>query len=77
MSRCLQDALKQHSARQLRLAFLLHSWNATLDYSVNTMSEAIQVEKSFNVSNICACGLIKSAGLCVKGILSNCERFSS
>ena len=47
----LQEALKQYSARQLRLAFLLHSWHATLDYSKNTMSEAIQVEKSFNVSS--------------------------
>lgn len=48
-----QEALKQYSARQLRLAFLLHSWHATLDYSKNTMSEAIQVEKSFNVSTYC------------------------
>jgi len=46
----IQDALKKHSARQLRLAFLLHSWQDTLDYSDNTMNMAIQYEKFLNVS---------------------------
>ena len=45
-----QEALTQHSARQLRLAFLMHSWNATLDYGQNTMAEAKQLEKTFQVS---------------------------
>ncbi|XP_029666418.1 cysteine--tRNA ligase, cytoplasmic [Formica exsecta] len=44
----IQDALKKHSARQLRLAFLLHSWKDTLDYSDNTMSMAVQYEKFLN-----------------------------
>ncbi|XP_015186917.1 PREDICTED: cysteine--tRNA ligase, cytoplasmic [Polistes dominula] len=44
----IQDALKKHSARQLRLAFLLHSWKDTLDYSENTMNMAIQYEKFLN-----------------------------
>ncbi|XP_053995606.1 cysteine--tRNA ligase, cytoplasmic [Hylaeus anthracinus] len=44
----IQDALKKHSARQLRLAFLLHSWKDTLDYSENTMSMAVQYEKFLN-----------------------------
>ncbi|XP_043497028.1 cysteine--tRNA ligase, cytoplasmic [Polistes fuscatus] len=44
----IQDALKKHSARQLRLAFLLHSWKDTLDYSENTMHMAIQYEKFLN-----------------------------
>ncbi|CAK9804730.1 Cysteine--tRNA ligase, cytoplasmic [Anthophora plagiata] len=44
----IQDALKKHSARQLRLAFLLHSWKDTLDYSDNTMNMAIQYEKFLN-----------------------------
>ncbi|XP_049637157.1 cysteine--tRNA ligase, cytoplasmic isoform X2 [Suncus etruscus] len=44
----IQDALKQHSARQLRLAFLLHSWKDTLDYSANTMESALQYEKFLN-----------------------------
>ena len=45
----LQEALHRYTACQLRLAFLLHSWNSTLDYSVNTMKEAEQAEKLFNV----------------------------
>nr|XP_045010665.1 cysteine--tRNA ligase, cytoplasmic isoform X2 [Jaculus jaculus] len=41
----IKDALKKHSARQLRLAFLMHSWKDTLDYSSNTMESALQYEK--------------------------------
>lgn len=37
-------------ARQLRLAFLMHSWKDTLDYSSNTMESALQYEKFMNVS---------------------------
>ncbi|KAF6332655.1 hypothetical protein mRhiFer1_002118 [Rhinolophus ferrumequinum] len=44
----IKDALKQHSARQLRLAFLMHSWKDTLDYSSNTMESALQFEKFMN-----------------------------
>ncbi|XP_076179076.1 cysteine--tRNA ligase, cytoplasmic isoform X2 [Ptiloglossa arizonensis] len=44
----IKDALKKHSARQLRLAFLLHSWKDTLDYSDNTMNMVIQYEKFLN-----------------------------
>lgn len=44
----IQEALKKHSARQLRLAFLLHSWKDTLDYSENTMNIAMQYEKFLN-----------------------------
>ncbi|KAM9221256.1 cysteine--tRNA ligase, cytoplasmic [Dugong dugon] len=44
----IQDALKKHSARQLRLAFLMHSWKDTLDYSSNTMESALQYEKFMN-----------------------------
>nr|XP_012381323.2 cysteine--tRNA ligase, cytoplasmic isoform X2 [Dasypus novemcinctus] len=41
----IKDALQRHSARQLRLAFLLHSWRDTLDYSSNTMECALQYER--------------------------------
>uniref|UniRef100_A0A672MTQ9 Cysteine--tRNA ligase, cytoplasmic n=1 Tax=Sinocyclocheilus grahami TaxID=75366 RepID=A0A672MTQ9_SINGR len=34
--------------RQLRLAFLMHSWKDTLDYSNNTMESAIQYERFIN-----------------------------
>jgi cysteinyl-tRNA synthetase len=44
----IKQALEKHSARQLRLAFLLHSWSATLDYSEATMREAQHYEKMFN-----------------------------
>lgn len=41
----IQQALVKNSATQLRLAFLLHSWKDTLDYSENTMEMAVQFEK--------------------------------
>lgn len=44
--------LKLLIARQLRLAFLMHSWKDTLDYSNNTMESAIQYEKFMNVSKL-------------------------
>lgn len=51
----IKEALKRHSASQLRLAFLLHQWNATLDYSENTMLEAVQFEKTLNVRSYDYC----------------------
>lgn len=44
----IKEALKQHTATQIRFAFLLHSWKDTLDYGVNTMDIAIQFEKTLN-----------------------------
>lgn len=44
----IQQALKKNTATQLRLAFLLHSWKDTLDYSENTMEMAVQYEKFLN-----------------------------
>ncbi|XP_068116762.1 cysteine--tRNA ligase, cytoplasmic isoform X1 [Hyperolius riggenbachi] len=41
----IKDALRRNTARQLRLAFLMHSWKDTLDYSTNTMESAVQYEK--------------------------------
>lgn len=41
----IKEALKQHTATQIRFAFLLHSWKDTLDYSANTMEIAIRFEK--------------------------------
>jgi len=46
----IKEALSRYSARQLRLAFLLHAWHTTLDYSEATMAEALQTEKALNVS---------------------------
>ncbi|XP_077309628.1 cysteine--tRNA ligase, cytoplasmic isoform X2 [Lithobates pipiens] len=44
----IKDALQKNTARQLRLAFLMHSWKDTLDYSPNTMESAVQYEKFLN-----------------------------
>uniref|UniRef100_A0A182MYJ3 Cysteine--tRNA ligase, cytoplasmic n=1 Tax=Anopheles dirus TaxID=7168 RepID=A0A182MYJ3_9DIPT len=44
----IQQALEKHTATQLRLAFLLHSWKDTLDYSDNTMEMAVQYERFMN-----------------------------
>lgn len=42
----IQKALADHSARQLRLAFLLHPWHSTLDYSPSVMDAARGYEKT-------------------------------
>ncbi|XP_072320844.1 cysteine--tRNA ligase, cytoplasmic isoform X2 [Eucyclogobius newberryi] len=44
----IKDALAKNTARQLRLAFLMHAWKDTLDYSSNTMESAVQYEKFMN-----------------------------
>ncbi|KPM06744.1 cysteine-tRNA ligase, cytoplasmic-like protein [Sarcoptes scabiei] len=61
----IKEALKRNSARQLRIAFLMHSWKDTLDYSDNTMNDAIQFEKTLNeffltVKDILRSGVSKS-----------------
>ncbi|XP_070687265.1 cysteine--tRNA ligase, cytoplasmic [Pempheris klunzingeri] len=44
----IKEALEKNTARQLRLAFLMHSWKDTLDYSSNTMESAVHYEKFLN-----------------------------
>ena len=41
----IKDALKTYTATQIRLLFLLHEWSSTLDYSYETMKEALTYEK--------------------------------
>lgn len=43
----IRGALEHYTARQIRFCFLLHKYNATMDYSAHTMTEAIQTEKIF------------------------------
>jgi len=43
----IKEALKRNSSRQIRFAFLQHTWNTTLDYSTNVLKEAEQAEKMF------------------------------
>jgi len=44
----IKEALKQYTARQLRLLFLLQTWSDTLDYSPSTMEGALKFEKMCN-----------------------------
>lgn len=44
----IRGALTVYSARQLRFAFLLHKYNAPMDYSDNIMSHAVVMEKTFS-----------------------------
>lgn len=46
----IQEALKTYSARQLRIFFLLHQWNAKMDFKQSSMQEAIQIETTIRVS---------------------------
>ena len=48
----IKDALKKHTARQLRLLFLLHSWKDTLDYGDESMTGALKYEKLISVSMV-------------------------
>ena len=43
----IREALEMHSARQIRFCFILHKYNSTMDYSADTMAQAVDVEKRF------------------------------
>jgi cysteinyl-tRNA synthetase len=43
----IRQALVTHTARQIRFCFLLHKYNATMDYGDSTMNQAITIEKIF------------------------------
>ncbi|EEC50338.1 predicted protein [Phaeodactylum tricornutum CCAP 1055/1] len=43
----IQQALEINSARQIRMLFLLHKYNAQMDYGDNTMTHAMETEKRF------------------------------
>lgn len=44
----IQQALEKHTARQIRFCFLLHKYNAPMDYGDNTMTESVNIEKIFS-----------------------------
>lgn len=46
----IDDALLKYSARQLRFAFLLQTWNAKLDFKDSAMQEVRSAESLLNVS---------------------------
>lgn len=43
----IRQALEQNTARQVRLCFLRHKYNAPMDYGDNTMEHAIHMERTF------------------------------
>ncbi|KAJ1668547.1 cysteinyl-tRNA synthetase [Coemansia sp. RSA 1813] len=43
----IKKALRKHTARQLRILFLLSQWNANLYYDSNSMESVIAVERTF------------------------------
>jgi cysteinyl-tRNA synthetase len=44
----IRQALEVHSARQIRLCFLLHKYNAPMDYGDSTMAHAVSIDKIFS-----------------------------
>jgi cysteinyl-tRNA synthetase len=44
----IKQALETHTARQVRLCFLLHKYNSPMDYGDATMSQALAVERIFS-----------------------------
>jgi len=43
----IKGVLERHSARQIRILFLLQPWNAKINYSENSLREAASKEKAF------------------------------
>jgi cysteinyl-tRNA synthetase len=44
----IRQALEVYSPRQIRFCFLMHKYNAPMDYGDNTMSQAASIEKIFS-----------------------------
>ncbi|KAI8978051.1 cysteinyl-tRNA synthetase [Pilobolus umbonatus] len=42
----INEALKTYSARQLRIFFLVHQWDAKMDFKKSSMQESIQLEQT-------------------------------
>ena len=43
----IEDALKKYTSRQIRILFLLHPWQDTINFSDDTMNHAITTEFNF------------------------------
>jgi len=41
----IKEVLQNHTSRQIRLCFILHKYNATMDYDDATMEHSINIEK--------------------------------
>lgn len=49
----IADALNTYTPRQMRLLFLASPWNGPLDYSSNTMTNAMSFEDQLKVCLLC------------------------
>ena len=58
----IKDALKTYTATQIRLLFLLHEWSSTLDYSYETMKEALTHEKYLSEFFLAVKDVLRSDG---------------
>lgn len=58
----IKKALEETSAAHLRVAFLLHAWKDTLDYSSNTMEGARQFYKMVSEFNLNVQDLVRRIG---------------
>lgn len=43
----IKDALKEYSSSQIRMLFIMHKWNKTMNYDKNSMLEAVGRDKYF------------------------------
>ena len=43
----IKEILKRYSSRQIRFLFLLHQWDAIMDYAEHSMQEVIEKERQF------------------------------
>lgn len=68
----IKKALEDHSASLLRIAFLLHSWKDTLDYSSNTMEGSRQFFKMISEFNLNVQDLLRRLG-CTSEVWGDAE----
>lgn len=68
----IKKALEDHSASHLRIAFLLHSWKDTLDYSSNTMEGSRQFFKMISEFNLNVQDLLRRLG-CTSEVWGDAE----
>lgn len=68
----IKKALEDNSASLLRIAFLLHSWKDTLDYSSNTMEGSRQFLKMISEFNLNVQDLLRRLG-CTSEVWGDAE----
>ncbi|EGG24717.1 cysteinyl-tRNA synthetase [Cavenderia fasciculata] len=59
----IQEALKKYTARQMRMLFLIHKYDKPMNYSVESMTNAIEIEKIFTEFFHLVKGIIRSTSI--------------